>query len=308
MAYLEKQGAKVLKTLKTHYRKKELLTAYLFIAPFFILFLVFQLYPMVWSLVLSFHEWNGLSPMTFIGMQNYARILDDPLLWTSMYNTFIYLFFNLVFVIPIAVLLGQMLCTCGKRIRKFFKTVLVLPFITSTVAAGTIFFMLFDTRIGVINGILGTIGLEPVPWLTDMGLSKIPVIILSLWRNFPWYMLIVMSGMLGIDATLFEAARVDGANAFQRMLRITIPSIAPVLFFSIINLTIDSARIFTEPYILTKGGPGSSSLSAVQYMYDMGFTSFRLGYSSAIGYTLITILAIISVLNFMLLRRQSREV
>ena len=120
-------------------------------------------------------------------------------------------------------------------------------------------------------------------------------------------MLIVMSAMLGVDANLYEAARIDGANAFQRMIYITLPAIRPTLFFNLINLTIDSARIFTEPYILTSGGPGTSSLSVVQYLYESGFTSFQLGYASAIGYALTLVLLAVSILYFIELRRQSKE-
>lgn len=280
---------------------------YLFILPFYLLFLIFQLFPMAWSFVLSFYSWNGLSKAKYVGLQNYRAILKDQIFWTSMRNTFFYLIANLVFILPLAVLLGQALCSRILKARKFFKTVIVLPYITSTVAAGIIFSMLFDYRIGAINNILGFWGIGAIPWLTDMGFSKIPVAILSIWRSTPWYVLIVMSAMLGVDPSLYEAAQIDGANTIQRMLRITIPSISPVLFFSLINLTIDSVRIFTEPYVLTKGGPGSSSVSVVQYMYETGFTNFKLGYSSAIGYIVTFVLIIISALYFQQLRKQSRE-
>lgn len=289
------------------YRRGEILYGYLFIAPFYLLFLVFQLYPMIWSFVLSFYEWNGISPQTFVGLQNYQAVLRDGMFRQAMLNTLVYLAANLLCIMPLSVLLGQMLCSRGLRGRKLHKTVQVLPYITSTAAAGILFSMLFDTNIGVVNNALRALGLDPVPWLTSMEWSKVPVIVLSVWRNTPWYMLIVMSAMLGVDATLYEAARIDGANALQRMVRITLPTIRPVLFFNFINLTIESARIFTEPYVLTGGGPGSSSLSIVQYLYTSGFSSFQLGYASTIGYMLTLALLAVSVLYFISLRRQSKE-
>ena len=292
---------------KASYRKGEIFYAYLFISPFFLLFLVFQLYPMLWSFVLSFYKWNGISPKTFVGLQNYAAILKDGMFWDAMLNTLWYLLANLLFILPCAVLLGQLLCSKALRGRKLHKTIQVLPYITSTAAAGLIFSMLFDANIGVINGLLAKLGIAPVAWLTSVEWSKLPVMLLSIWRNTPWYMLIVMSAMLGVDVHLHEAARIDGANAFHRLARITLPTIAPVLFFSLINLTIDSARIFTEPYILTKGGPGSSSLSVVQYLYTTGFDSFQLGYASTIGYLLTFVMLIVSVFYFISLRRQSEE-
>lgn len=289
------------------YRRGEVFYAYLFIAPFYLLFLVFQLYPMIWSFVLSFYKWNGISPKTFVGLQNYKSILQDAMFWDSMLNTLWYLLANLVFILPLAVLLGQLLCSKALRVRKLHKTIQVLPYITSTAAAGLIFSMLFDQNIGVVNGLLAKLGLDAVPWLTSVEWSKVPVMLLSIWRNTPWYMLIVMSAMLGVDAHLHEAARIDGANAFQRMVKITLPTISPVLFFSLINLTIDSARIFTEPYILTQGGPGSSSLSVVQYLYTTAFDTFQLGYASTIGYMLTFVLLVVSVFYFISLRRQSEE-
>ncbi len=292
---------------KRRKRTGKLVYPYLFIAPFYLLFLVFQLYPMVWSLVLSFYKWNGIGPQTFVGLQNYQRILSDQMFWQSMTNTLWYLAANLIFILPLSVLLGQLLCTKAVRLRKLHKTIQVLPYITSTAAAGLIFSMLFDTNIGVVNSMLSSLGIGAQPWLTSIELSKVPVMILSIWRNTPWYMLIVMSAILSVDANLHEAAVMDGANAFQRMIHITLPSIRSVLLFSLINLTIDSARIFTEPYILTKGGPGASSLSVVQYLYTTAFDSFQLGYASTIGYMLTLVLLVVSVGYFISLRRQSEE-
>ena len=289
------------------YRRSEVVYGYLFIAPFYLLFLVFQLYPMLWSLVLSFYEWNGIGPQTFVGLQNYAAVLRDPMFFDAMVNTFWYLAVNLVFILPLSVLLGQLLCAKGLRGCRAHKTIQMLPYITSTAAAGIIFGMLFDVNIGVVNDMLQALGLPAIPWLTSIEWSKVPVMVLSIWRNTPWYMLIVMSAMLGVDANLYEAARIDGANAFQRMVYITLPAVRPTLFFNLINLTIDSARIFTEPYILTSGGPGTSSLSVVQYLYESGFTSFQLGYASAIGYVLTLVLLAVSILYFMELRRQNKE-
>lgn len=292
---------------KAGYRKGEVLYGYLFVAPFYLLFLVFQLYPMIWSLVLSFYQWNGISPQTFVGLQNYASVLRDPMFWAALTNTFWYLAVNLLFILPLSVLLGQLLCAKTLRGRKAHKTLQMLPYITSTAAAGIIFGMLFDVNIGVVNSMLKAIGLPAVAWLTSIEWSKVPVMVLSVWRNTPWYTLIVMSAMLGVDDNLHEAARIDGANALQRLIFITLPAIRPTLFFNLINLTIDSARIFTEPYILTSGGPGTSSLSVVQYLYESGFTSFQLGYASAIGYVLMLVLLAVSVVYFIELRRQSKE-
>lgn len=286
-------------------RSRELLNAYVFISPFFILFAIFQLYPLIWSFVLSFYSWNGLTAKNFIGFENYIRIFDDEMFRQALINSLFYTISNVLFVILLAFIQGQILVSSQLIFRKLTKTILVLPYVTASVAAGIIFSMLFDARIGVINGMLRKIGIQPIPWLISMKYSKIPVTILSIWRNTPWYMLILMSAFLSIDVQLYEAARIDGANIFQQSTKITLPLIYPVLFFCLINITIDSARLFTEPYVLTNGGPGSSSLSIVQYLYMNAFTMFKLGYASTIGYVLTFILVLVSVAYFRNLKKQS---
>ena len=231
--------------------------------------------------------------------------MGDQQFWTTMENTSWYVLANVLITLPISVLLGMLLCSRGLKCGRAYKTILVLPYVTSTVAAGIIFSMLFSTHFGVINGILAQLGIAPVGWLNTMKWSKVPVIILSVWRNTPWYMLIVMSALLGVDMNLYEAARIDGANALQRMFFITLPCIMPVLMFCLMNLTIDSVRIFTEPYILTSGGPGASSMSVIQYLYTSAFDTFKMGYASAMGYILTLFLVFVSVFYFKTLRRQS---
>ena len=286
-------------------RQNEILHAYLFISPFFLLFIIFQLYPLIWSFVLGFYKWNGLTNKVFVGLSNYRQLMGDQQFWTTMENTLWYVLANILITLPISVLLGMLLCSRGLKCGRAYKTILVLPYVTSTVAAGIIFSMLFSTHFGVINGILAQLGIAPVGWLNTMKWSKVPVIILSVWRNTPWYMLIVMSALLGVDMNLYEAARIDGANALQRMFFITLPCIMPVLMFCLMNLTIDSVRIFTEPYILTSGGPGASSMSVIQYLYTSAFDTFKMGYASAMGYILTLFLVFVSVFYFKTLRRQS---
>jgi len=145
-------------------------------------------------------------------------------------------------------------------------------------------------------------------WLNSTGLSKIPVMVLNVWRATPWYMLILLSGLQAINPELYQAATVDGAGPVQKLLFITIPSLATVFFFCFLTETIDSFRIFTEPYILTGGGPGSSSLSIVQYLYESGFTVFKLGYAAAIGYLLTIILIVISAAQVIFLRRRGSAI
>ncbi len=293
---------------KLHARIWEKRQIYLFISPFFILFAIFQLTPMIWSFYLSFHKWNGLGTPELIGLGNYRFLLRDSVFHTALKNTIVYWIANALAVIPLALILASLLNHTWLRAKRVIRTVMFLPYVTATVAVGLIFNMLFDFNSGLVNSLLALVGITPVPWLTSTQISKLPVIFLNVWRITPWYALILLSGLQSIPRDLYEAATVDGAGTLRRFFSITIPSLMPILFFCFITLTVESFRIFTEPYILTQGGPANSSLSVVQYLYINGFSIFKLGLASAVGYALTLILLAVSAGQIVALRRQSELV
>lgn len=277
---------------------------YLFISPFYILFLIFGLFPILWSLYLTFQDWNGLGEMRWIGLGNYRALVRDSTFHEALGNTVIYWVVDIVFVLLLALVLASLLHNAWLRGGKTMRVILFLPYVTATVAVGLVFNMIFDYNSGLVNAILENLGMAPVPWLNSTQWSKVPVIALNIWRVTPWYMLIIFSGLLAINPDYYEAATVDGANAFQKLINITIPSLAPILFFCFVTETIEAFRIFTEPYVMTGGGPGSSSLSIVLYLYRNGFQIFKMGYASTIAWALTFILLIIAAAQTILLRRQ----
>jgi ABC-type sugar transport system permease subunit len=279
--------------------------AYVFISPFYLLFLVFGLFPLLWSFYLTFQDWNGLGPMTGVGLGNYRALLRDSTFLEALVNTTLYWIVDVALVLVLALVLATLLQNVWLRGRGAYRVAGFIPYVTATVAVGLVFVMVFDQNSGLLNSLLKQLGIPAQPWLNSTGLSKVPVMVLSIWRETPWYLLIIFAGLQGINPELYEAATVDGANPIQRFFSITIPSIAPILFFCFITCTIDSFRIFTEPYILTGGGPGASSLSIVQYLYRSGFTVFKLGYAATIGYALTVILILISAAQLIGLRNQS---
>ena len=282
--------------------------AYAFIAPFYLLFLVFGAFPLVWSFILTFNEWDGLRPMKAVGLRNYALLLRDQRFLDAIGNTAVYWAANVVFILALSLLMASLLNDRRLGGRHAYRLVLFLPNVTATVAVGLVFRMVFDYNSGLINGILEALRLPVLPWLNSTGLSKVPVMVLSIWRDTPWYMLIMISGLQTISPELYQAATVDGAGRLQKLLHVTLPGLSPVLFFCFIALTIDSFRIFTEPYILTGGGPGSSSLSIVQYLYESGFTAFKLGYASSIAYVLTLILLAVSAAQVIAFRNRGSVV
>lgn len=273
---------------------------YLFVAPFFLLFLTFQLVPILWTVGISFTEWNGLRTPELIGLDNFTRLGRDPQFRAAFGNTIFY-WVTGVLVIPIAIAIAVVLNSPRLKAAPLVKTIFFLPYVTATIAIGLVFRILFDAQAGTLNAYLGLFGIEPVGWLTSTGLAKIPVAILFIWRHLPWYALIILSGLMVIPKDYYEAARIDGANAWRQFWHITLPSLRPILVFAFINLTVDSWNIFAEPYILP--GPGTSTVSLFQYLYVNAFSLFQFGYASSIGLVLVAVLALASATQFQIFRR-----
>lgn len=286
----------MLKALKKHK------WPYLFICPYFILFFVFQLIPTIWTCVISFAQWDGLREISWVGFQNYRLMLKDYMFRDSLRNTTIYWIATVVGVIFFAILIASLLHSKSIKAKRFFKTATFLPYVCASVAMGLIFKMLFDENAGLINEIIIRFGGEGIPWLTSSRYTRIPVIVLHIWRLTPWYTLIVLSGLLNISPEFYEAATVDGANSVQQFIRITLPMLGNILFFCFVTVTVDSWKIFNESYVLA--GPGSSNMSLFQLLYTSAFKTFKMGYASALGVVLILILLLISILQFLVRRHQ----
>lgn len=286
----------MLKTLKK-YR-----APYLFILPFFLLFFVFQLIPTIWTFYISLTNWRGIGEPEFCGFENYQKLMIDNMFWDALKNTVVYWLTGLLLILTLSVLIATLLNSELLRGRTWFKTVTFLPNICAAIAMGLIFRMLFDENTGLINEAIQSLGGSRVPWLTSTKYSKIPVIILNVWRNTPWFTMIVLSGLLNISKDYYEAATVDGAGRWKQFCYITMPSLKNILFFCSITLTVDSWKIFNESYILP--GPGTSNTSLFQYMYESGFNIFNMGFASAIGVILIIILALLSLVQLIAKRRQ----
>lgn len=275
---------------------------YLFISPYIILFLVFQLVPVLWTVQISFNEWNGLGAMRNIGLENYQMMRNDYMFLDAVRNTISYWVFSAFGVLVFSVSIASLLNSKTLRAKSFFKTTTFLPYVCASVAMGLIFGMLFEENAGLINELIVALGGQRVPWLTSSRTARIPVIVLHIWRLTPWYTMIVLSGLLNIPEEYYEAAHIDGANGAQQFARITLPLLGNILFFCFVTITVDSWKIFNEPYVLT--GPGSSSISIFQLMYRTAFSTFKMGYASAIGVVLILILLTISIVQFAIRRRQ----
>jgi len=274
---------------------------YLFISPFFILFLLFQLIPVIWTGYISFTDWNGLKKPVWTGWANYQLMFDDYMFRDAFINTLVYWVFGVVGILFFAMLIALCLNNENLRGKKLFGTVSFLPYVCASVAMGLIFGMLFEENAGLVNAVLVSLGKKPVPWLNSSKYARIPVILLFNWRIIPWFTVILLSGLLNIPKEYYEAATVDGATPLQQFFKITIPMMRNIFFFCMMTITVDTWKMFNESFTLH--GPGSSNTSLFQLIYQYAFKTFKLGYASALSMILILILLAISLIQFRLRRR-----
>lgn len=278
---------------------------YLFSAPYVILMLVFMVFPLLFSLYISFFTWSGIQGGAFVGLQNYVQIFKEPMFWTALKNTLFIGVVHLPIEIGLALLLAVLLNQSWLRLRGFFRTALFLPSITSLVVVAMVFFMILDQTYGLLNLFLGLFGIDPVPWLNSPEYSKISIIILLVWRWTGYITILMLSGLQSIQEEVYESAMIDGAGRLRTFFSITLPLMKPVLLFAVVMGTSGLFAVFSEPYILTGGGPNNSSLTTGLYLYREGFQYFHFGSASAIAYIVFCITLVFSLLQFRLLQERS---
>lgn len=274
------------------------LIAYSFLLPNFIGFLVFTLVPVLAAFALSFMEWDTANPMVFVGFKNFTRLLKDETFKISLWNT---LYFALGSV-PLTLICSLILALAlnkGLKGVEAFRTVFFLPYITSLVAMAVVWNMLFHPTLGPINQVLLAIGIKNPPgWTSSVEWAMPAVIITSIWRNMGYYMVMYLAGLQGIPKELYEAATVDGANAWHKFRKITLPMLTPTTFFVSIMLTISCFKVFDLILVMTDGGPGRATNVLVYHIYNQAFINSKFGYSSAIAMVLFAIVIVITVIQF----------
>jgi multiple sugar transport system permease protein len=285
--------------------KREAWEALAFLSPWIIGFILFTAGPIVFSLGLSFFKWDIIGPAHFIGLANYRQMFHDKLLAKSLFNTIVYA----AMYIPgsIVVSLGlAMLLNHELRGMRFFRTIFYLPTLTQGVATYALWSVVFDPDTGPLNRalrpILNLFGAEPPRWLTEPFWAKPAVAIMSLWA-VGGMMLIFLAGLQQVPEQLYEAAEIDGAGRFQRFLHVTIPMLSPTIFFNTIISTIAAFRVFDAAFILTEGGPESSTLFYVFYLFRRAFVYFHMGYASAMAWLLFLIILGLTILQIGLGRK-----
>lgn len=289
-------------TKRRHTLKKETretLIAYSFLAPNFIGFAVFTLIPVLFAFILAFTKWDGVNPMQLIGIDNFTRMFGDKYFREAFLHTVIYVIgtvpLTLVCSLALAILLNQKIFA-----RNFFRTVSFFPYVASLVAVAAVWNMLFSPDKGPINQLLAAFGVETLPrWAAGKDTAMITVILFSVWKNMGYYMIIFLAGLQGVNPELYEAASLDGANKWKQFRNVTIPQLGPTTFFVTIMVVIQSFKVFDQVYMITQGGPGTSTLVLVYQIYNEAFVGTpEYGYSSAISMVLFAMVLVVTIVQF----------
>ncbi|MBU9712884.1 carbohydrate ABC transporter permease [Evansella tamaricis] len=289
-------------------KKKTALSAYLFISPFFILFAIFGLFPMVFSFYLSFFRWDGLSPMTYIGVRNFELIFTDPVFFSSILNTFIIGLMGTLPQIFIGILLAFALNSTLIRYRNTFRTFVFLPYITSIVAVAIIFGVVFNNQpFGFANYILSTFDIGPIRWNAEYWPVKFAIATMVFWRWVGYNTIIFLAGMQSIPKELYEAAKIDGATVGQQIRLITLPMLKPIVMFVVFTATIGSFQLFTEPLIFLGRGLREEGITMVAYLWRDAFVYNSFGTASAAAIVLFFIIIAITAINLLITNRLGRS-
>ena len=285
-----------------------LITPYLFMAPYLVLFVIFILLPVFYGVWISLHNWDYLLPgKPWVGLQNYVNLFTpgsttSKPFWQSMEATGRFTLYSVPLLVVIPLLIALIL---NERFpgRTFFRVVYFAPYVLGVAVIGILWRYLLDTNVGLVNYYLGQLGLpDKIPWTNELPWGWVALVGPTVWWTLGFNAVIYLAGLQDIDPALYDAAKVDGANRWRRFLHVTLPGLRPILLFVITVTILASANVFGQSYLITEGAPGDETQSAIMYIAEEGLRNFNMGSASAMSYVLAIFLAVISVANFALFR------
>lgn len=286
------------------------LSPYLYISPFFLMFLVVGLFPIIFTAVISFQDWDLVRGSgTFVGFDQYIWILQQPHFWTALRNTFSIFLLSTIPQLALAIFIAAMLDR-NIRAKTFWRMGVLLPFVVAPVAVGLIFNVVFADNFGLINGFLTDIGLPAIQWHKEPFWSHVAIATMVNYRWTGYNTLILLASMQAVNREYYEAATVDGAGPFRQFLYITLPSLRPTLIFVVITATIGGLQIFDEPRVFDqfgRGGAGQQWLTITLYLYDIGWGQWNFGRAAAMAWILFVIILLIGLLNLLITRTLVRD-
>lgn len=286
--------------------RRQSLTPYLFLAPFFVLFGVFWIGPILASFGYSFTAWRGITPPVFIGLGNYKALWADPRFTRALLNTLLFAAIYVTIANIAALSLAVLLNASWLKMRQLFRTAFFLPMTISMVVSAVIFQMIYAGDIGLIAKIAAIFGFRTPSWLVDDHLAVWAIILMRVWRTLGYYTIIYLAGLQTVPADLQEAARIDGATRWQIFRYVTLPTIRPVMLVCVVISTISALEMFDEPMILTQGGPADATFTVAMYLYQQGFQFLQLGQAAAASYVLTLIILLISIVQRLTIGREAK--
>ncbi|WP_166997231.1 carbohydrate ABC transporter permease [Paramicrobacterium fandaimingii] len=274
---------------------------YVFVAPFLAIFLAFSIYPLIFTARLSFTNWRGTGAAEWVGWGNYTYLLTSPAFWNSLANSGVLWLLIVPIQVVIAVVVAVLLNSAKLRMRGMYRVAFIVPFVTPLVAVAQIWVVLFDQRYGAINAVLGVFGAPEIGWLTTSAWAKPTLALLFLWKTTGFIIIIVLSGLQSIDNALYEAAELDGASRLRQLWSITVPLLRRTIMFAVVLQTLAVFQMFAEPFVVTQGGPYSSTTTAGYYLYNH-ITRADLGTGAANSFLLVILVMVLSLFFVRLLR------
>jgi multiple sugar transport system permease protein len=283
--------------------RRRALAGWMFAGPALIMLGLFFFVPVLLAFALSLTNFDlyslaDWSNTGFVGFANYAELVQTPLFWKALGNTFYFVIVGVPLSIGLSLGAAMLLNGAATKLTGVFRTALFAPVVTTLVAVAVIWRYLLHTRYGMINYGLESVGAPPVDWLGDPRSSMPAIILFAVWKNFGYNMVILLAGLQTIPSDLYEAARIDGANGWQRFRHVTLPALGPMLLLVSILTMAGYFQLFAEPYVMTQGGPVESTVSVLYFMYDQGFKWWNLGFASAVAFALFLIMIVFTTLQY----------
>lgn len=280
---------------------------YLFIAPYFIVFAIFSLYPIIYSFYLSFHKWDGFKKPIFVGLSNYTRLLEDPYFYHSILNTFIIWIVSIIPELILALVLALILNEKFIRGKHFLRAVFYFPNIVTAITIGVLASLMFAPQTGSVDRMLINLHIisQPINWFEHPFVAQAIIAGVMCWKWFGFNMLIFTAGLQSIPHTLYEAAEIDGANKFQVTMRVVLPLLRPVVLFTVVTSVIGGMQIFEVP-LVAGNSSGNATQTMMVYLYQTAFKRFQYGYGSSVSYGMFIIILVFSIISILVTRKKAK--
>ncbi|MFB9415589.1 carbohydrate ABC transporter permease [Dactylosporangium matsuzakiense] len=290
---------------------RDRLAPYAYVAPFFLLFAVFGLFPLLFTFYVALYDWDPIGEHTFVGLDNFSRLVDDTRFWGAVRNTLSIWALSTVPQLLLALGVAHVLNHARLRAPAFFRMSVLVPYITSVAATTIVFLQLFDRDYGLLNWLLGLLGFEHVEFMASVLGSHIMIAAMVMWRWTGYNTLLYLAALQAVPREVYEAAAVDGAGGWRQFRHITIPSLRPIIVFTVVSSTIGGLQVFTEPLLASPGsltcGAARQCQTLTLFLYEQGFGRFQFGYGSAIGVALFVMVVIVATINYLLASRIRSE-